>query len=154
MADLNEVAAKVQRILANNWRVELRASGGFFVRLESTGCRITCHQRPDDDDDDDDDERPVYIAISAVILLDVPVTNDLFRWVATEGADYRFGNAHLHLDESEATAQLFFSHTLLGDYLDAEELNWAVGAVGFTADRLDDELLPMFGGRRAADRPD
>ena len=149
MASLTEVTAKVQRILANNWRVELRASGGFFVRLESTGCRITCHQRPDDDDDDD--ERPVYIAISAVILLDVPVTNDLFRWVATEGADYRFGNAHLYLDESETTAQLFFSHTLLGDYLDAEELNHAVAAVGFTADRLDDELLPVLGGRRAID---
>lgn len=149
MADLNEVTAKVQRILAKNWRVELSASGGFYVRLESTGCRITCHQKPDDDDDGD--ERPVYIAIRAAILFEVPVTDDLFRWVATEGAGYRFGNAHLFLDESETTAHLFFSHTLLGDYLDEDELNYAVAAVGFTADRLDDELLPLFGGRRAAD---
>ena len=55
MADLNEVTAKVQRILAKNWRVELSASGGFYVRLESTGCSITCHQKPDDDDDGDDE---------------------------------------------------------------------------------------------------
>ena len=149
MADLNEVTAKVQRILAKNWRVELSASGGFFVRLESTGCSITCHQRPDDDDDGD--ERPVYISIRAAILFDVPVTDDLFKWIATEGTDYRFGKAHLYYEEGETTGQLYFSHTLLGDYLDAEELNWAVGTVGFTADRLDDELLPLFGGRRAAD---
>jgi hypothetical protein len=149
MADLNEVTAKVQRILAKHWRVELTESGGFFLRLESTGCGINCYQDPDDGDDS-----PVFVRVSAAILFDVPVTNDLFRWVATEGADYRFGNAHLYLDESETTAQLFFSHTLLGDYLDAEELNYAVAAVGFTADRLDDELLSLFGGRRAADPPD
>ena len=149
MANLTEVTAKVQRILANNWRVELTASGSFLVRLESTVCRISCRQNQDDGDDD-----PVFIVIRAPILRDVPVTDHLFMWIATEGTDYRFGKAHLFYDEGETTGQLFFSHTLLGDYLDAEELNWAVGAVGFTADRLDDELLPMFGGRRAADRPD
>jgi len=144
MADLTEVTAKVQRILANNWRTELDGSEGFYVRFESTGCRVSCHQGEDDDDE-------VIIKISAPILFDVPVTNDLFRWVATQGANYRFGNAHLYLDESETKASLFYTHMLLGDYLDAEELNWAVGAVGFTADRLDDELLSLFGGRRLAD---
>ena len=143
MADLSAVTAKVQRILAKNWRVELDAEGGFLMRFESTGCRVTCHQ------DEDDDE--VIIKVTAPILFDVPVTNDLFRWVATEGANMRFGNAHLYLDESETTAALFFTEMLLGDYLDEAELNWAVGSVGFTADRLDDELLPLFGGRRATD---
>jgi len=148
MASLTEVTAKVQRILANNWRVELRASGGFLVRLESTVCRIECFQKPDGGDDD-----PVFISVRAPVLRDVPVTDDLCRWIATEGTNYRFGKAHLFYDEGETTGQLYFSHTLLGDYLDAEELNWAVGAVGFTADRLDDELLPTFGGRRSADPP-
>ena len=143
MADLNEVTAKVQRILAKNWRVELDADGGFRVWFESTGCRVSCHQEEDDG--------IVVIKVTAPILFDVPVTTDLFRWVATAGADYRFGNAHLYLDESETTAAIFFTQMILGDYLDEEELNWAVGAVGFTADRLDDELLPIFGGRRATD---
>ena len=143
MADLTEVTAKVQRILAKNWRVELDSDGGFFVRFESTGCRVTCHQDEGDD--------IVVIKISAAILFDVPVTNELFRWVATEGANYRFGNAHLFLNESETTASLLFTQMLLGDFLDAEELNWAVASVGFTADRLDDELLPVLGGQRAID---
>lgn len=143
MADMNEVTAKVQRILAKNWRVELDADGGFLLRFESTACRVTCHQ--------DEDAGSVIIKITAPILFDVPVTNELFRWVATEGANYRFGNAHLYLDDSEATTAIFFTQMILGDYLDEEELNWAVSSVGFTADRLDDELLPIFGGRRTTD---
>ena len=145
MADLNVVTAKVQRILAKNWRVELESDGAFLVWFESTGCRITCQQK------DDEDDGIVIIKVTAPILFNVPVTNDLFRWVATDGADQMFGNAHLFLDESETTASLFFTEMLLGDYLDEEELNWAVSSVGFTADRLDDELLPVFGGRRTAD---
>jgi hypothetical protein len=144
MADLNVVTAKVQRILAKNWRVELESDGTFLVWFESTACRITCIQGGNED-------AIVIVRVSAPILFDVPVTNDLFRWVATDGADQMFGNAHLFLDESETTASLFFTEMLLGDYLDEEELNWAVSSVGFTADRLDDELLPVFGGRRTAD---
>jgi hypothetical protein len=40
---------------------------------------------------------------------------------------------------------------LLRDFLYEEELNWAVASVGYTADRLDDELLPVLGGRRVID---
>ena len=146
MANLADVTAKVQRILANNWSTELRPDGSFFLRFESTGCRVKCFEMGE--------TGSVAVGLSAPILFDVPVSDDLFRWVATQGADYTFGNAHLFLDEGAATAQLFFSQTILGDFLDAEELNIAVMAVGFTADRLDDELLPRFGGRRAADPAD
>ena len=143
MANIADVTAKVQRILANNWKTELSPDGSFFLRFESTACHVTCFEMGE--------SGSVAVRMSAPILFDVPVSNDLFRWVATEGANYNFGNAHLFLDESETTAQLFFSQIILGDFLDAEELNTAVAAVGFTADRLDDELLPRFGGRRAAD---
>ncbi len=44
-----------------------------------------------------------------------------------------------------------WTHTLLGDYLDEEELHNAVGAVVTTADRLDDELQSRFGGKRSED---
>ena len=143
MANIADVTAKVQRILAKNWTATLASDGSFFLRFESTACHVTCFEMGE--------SGSVAVRMSAPILFDVPVSNDLFRWVATEGANYNFGNAHLFLDESETTAQLFFSQIILGDFLDAEELNIAVAAVGFTADRLDDELLPRFGGRRAAD---
>ena len=146
MANITDVTAKVQRILAKNWNTQLAPDGSFFLRFESTGCRVECFEMGE--------TGSVAVKMSAPILFDVPVSNDLFRWVATEGANYTFGNAHLFLDENETTAQLFFTQIILGDFLDAEELNTAVAAVGFTADRLDDELLPRFGGRRAADSSD
>jgi hypothetical protein len=42
-------------------------------------------------------------------------------------------------------------HTLLGDYLDEEELHWALYQLLNTADKLDDELKQKFGGKRLAD---
>ncbi len=142
MANIADVTAKVQRILAKNWTTQLNPDGSFFLRFESTGCTVSCEELG---------ETSVVVRLSAPILFDVPVSNDLFRWVATEGASYYFGNAHLYLSEDEMTAHLFFSQSILGDYLDEQELNGAVVAVGFTADRLDDELLPRFGGRRTYD---
>ena len=44
-----------------------------------------------------------------------------------------------------------FSHTLLGDYLDPEELRSAIGAVATTGNDLDDEVQDRFGGERWAD---
>jgi hypothetical protein len=41
-----------------------------------------------------------------------------------------------------------YSHSLLGDYLDEEELGRAVGGMLFVADNLDDELEKQFGGSR------
>lgn len=143
MADLGEVTSKVQRILAKNWKTELGPDGSFFLRFESTGCFVRCFEMGE--------SGSVAVRLTAPILFDVPVSNDLFRWVATDGADYHFGNAHLSLDESATTASLLFTQTILGDFLDEEELNLAVMSVGFTADRLDDELLPVLGGRRATD---
>ena len=143
MADLNEVTKKVQRILAKNWKTELGPEGSFFLRFESTGCLVHCFEMGE--------TGSVGVSLRAPILFDVPVSDDLFRWVATEGATLVFGNAHLNLDESGTTADLYYGNTILGDFLDEQELNIAVAAVGFTADRLDDELLPRFGGRRGSD---
>ena len=49
--------------------------------------------------------------------------------------------------EGDEGITVTFSHNLLGDYLDAEELMYAVGGVASSADELDDELVAKFGGR-------
>ena len=48
----------------------------------------------------------------------------------------------------EDRVNLIESHTLLEDFLDVKELEHSVYAVLAAADGWDDELLPMFGGRR------
>jgi hypothetical protein len=53
-----------------------------------------------------------------------------------------------YLDERK---ELWFEHTLLGDALDPEELELAVGTVARVADAEDDALAAAFGGLRYAD---
>jgi hypothetical protein len=53
-----------------------------------------------------------------------------------------------YLDERK---ELWFEHTLLGDALDPEELELAVGTVARVADAEDDGLAAAFGGLRYAD---
>ena len=48
-------------------------------------------------------------------------------------------------------ANLIFSHTLLGDFLDQPELETAMWGLLSVADRWDDELQPKFGGKRSSD---
>ena len=74
--------------------------------------------------------------------------------MATEGTTYDVGCVQLYeVDEEDGsqTGFLQFAYTLLGDYLDEDELGTALWTVLFTADRLDDELQAQFGGRRWTD---
>ena len=41
----------------------------------------------------------------------------------------------------------FYSHSILGDYLDEDELLAALDNVAITADRFDDEIVKKYGGK-------
>ncbi len=43
---------------------------------------------------------------------------------------------------------IFHEHTLLGDFLNRKELEFAIMAVAFTADKYDDETQAQFGGKK------
>ena len=148
MADLSEVKAKVQQILAENWRVRLgnrpNTIGDFIIDFESTGIHVAV---------DEGEEDSIIVGLWAPVLFEVGLSEDLYKWVATVGANYTFGHSALFLNEGSTTGNLWFIHNLLGDYLDADELNWAISSIGSTADHLDDELQAQFGGTRACDMP-
>lgn len=92
------------------------------------------------------DGTPV-VRVASILLCDVPLTAEVYRWVATEGQNYFFG--HVQVQESaDGTGSLVFEHHLLGEYLDLDELGFAVFGMGPHADRLDDELKARFGGIR------
>ena len=140
MSDLSVLKEKVQRILTANWRVEL-TEDGFFVRGESTGCHIRCIESEDGD--------WTYVNFYSFVLLDVPITDEFLRYVA--GTYMTFGSFVVVFSESGDRGNLIFDHTILGNYLDSEELNVALGAVFWTADEIDDDLQQRFGGQRAID---
>jgi hypothetical protein len=154
MVDLDKVRYKVQKILGKRWNVSLgnrpQTMGDYILNFESTQLNVMIDERSFGGNDS------VVVRFSAPILYGVQLTPELYEWVSTQGSSYDFGCVRVVPIESETgdpanEGNLWFNHTILGDYLDPQELHWAVAAVGFTADSLDDELKPMFGGKRHAD---
>ena len=92
-----------------------------------------------------DDESVVFISIP--LLFGLEPSQELFRHVGLHADDWHFG--HLSLTETDdGDYKLWFTHSLLGDYLDVEELKTAVATMAKAADGLDDELKATFGGER------
>lgn len=136
---VEQVKEKVQRILVEALgSVSIDKDGDFFVRHESTVVYVRVSELRDD---------ATIVKSWAILLNDVPLTPEVYRWVATEGQEYFFGHARL-VETEEGKGRIQFEHILLGDYLDPDELEWAVIALGNTADQLDDELKAKFGGSR------
>lgn len=89
------------------------------------------------------------VRVWSITNLDVPVTDELTRFVATENGKLVFGV--LSLDESRGAVVL--AHTLLGEFLNREELKVAVAAVASVADGYDDQIKTRFGGRLFTEPP-
>jgi hypothetical protein len=94
-------------------------------------------------------EEDTLVSINVPLLHHVPATPELFRHVAMHADDWYFGHlSATRYDGDDAHVKLWLSHTLLGDYLDVEELKSALAAVANTADGLDEDLKASFGGER------
>lgn len=140
MAIVDDVKARVQRILqSKDLLIELKGDD-FWVPYGSTRCRIMV--RPYGDGH-------AIVDVSALVVADVPVTTRLKEYLADKSSDFMFGNLELYKDG--AKGMIIFRHALLGDYLDEDELMFTVAAVAGTADDLDDEVRSTFGGKRAVD---
>jgi hypothetical protein len=87
--------------------------------------------------------RPV-VKIWAITNVDVPISDELTRFLLTENATLAFGG--FQADES---GRVGFSHTLLGgELLQRRELETALTVVVATADRYNDVIKARFGGKR------
>jgi hypothetical protein len=129
---------KVQRYLSELvGTVEIDRDGDFTLRHGSSRVFVRCAELKGD---------RTYVAITVPLLFGCQASPELFRHVATHADDWVFG--HLSAHEGDDGVAVFFTHRLLGDYLDPEELKSAVGGVAATADDLDNELQGQFGGRR------
>lgn len=134
-----QVREKVQRILTDALgSVSIDSDGDFFVRFGSTVVFVHVEGI---------DEEATMIESFAIVLDDVKLTPEVYRWAATEGQRYRFGRAAV-VEGDAGVGRILANHTLLGDFLDPEELKWAVIATGRLADDLDDELQGRFGGKK------
>ena len=141
---VQEVSQKVQRILAESFSTNLLPDGGFRVEAGSTAVFVSCETWGAA-------EESVLVRLRAPVLFEVPVTDELCRWIAVEGNLRHFGTLMLMVEEGEKSGTLGMDHTLLGDFLDKDELGYAVAHMGGSADFLDDDLQKRFGGKRYED---
>jgi hypothetical protein len=98
------------------------------------------------------DVRP-FLGESTVVRVASPVLSrvelsDALALRALELADASLIGRFSYLGERK---ELWLEHTLLGDALDPDELELAVGTIARIADGEDDELAAAFGGLRYAD---
>jgi hypothetical protein len=131
---------KVQRLLTEeDLNVRLTADG-LVIPFDTTAVFVRVIEQ----------NTRTLIAFQAPMVIAAPDTPELTRWVATDGQMYFFGSARLNPND-DGTADVVLEHTLLGDYLDRDELHSVVAALASTADGLDEDLTEQFGGHRLSD---
>ena len=91
-------------------------------------------------------EESVVISVVAPMLWDVPITDEFKQYVLETSGQFVFGGFHYF--EDDGGANLVFQHSILGQYVDKEELINSVYVVGSTADGVGADLQVQFGGRR------
>ncbi len=129
----------MQRYLADLvGSVQLTPDGAYSFQTGSARVFVRCGAWGTD---------TTLVSVTCPVLFECKPSPELYEHVATHADDYVFG--HLSVSPQEdGTLMVMFTHSLLGDFLDPEELKHAVGALVTTADQLDDSLQARFGGKR------
>ena len=115
------------------------------IELETSNPEIVQYRK-------DNDVSVTVVNIFALVLFDANATNELFKWIATEGQDYDYCAFRVHINpENPKKCNVQYQYRIAGDHLDPGELKGALAAVAFTADNEDDGLQKMFGGQKYSD---
>ena len=144
MTSLLELRDKVQRSLAEAvGSLEVRPDGTFTFRNDSARIFVRCAEQPLSDD-----RSRTLVTITAPLVWNVPATPALYEYVAYNADNWLFGHLSVVDADEGGGVNVFMTHTLLGDYLDAEELRSAAVGIAISADEVDDEIQAKFGGQR------
>jgi hypothetical protein len=139
LARLQALKDKVNGFLTEIWDgYQVDSEGDSFIEYGSSRVYFSTYPRGED---------ATIVRIQCPLLFDVPITPELFEYVACEGGLYFFGSMRVVLSTDDPSKGLvIFSHSLLGDYLDLEELKSAALGLLFSADEVDNEMASRFGG--------
>jgi hypothetical protein len=121
--------------------VTVNKDGDYLVTYNSAKVYIEFWE-----DEVKEDENRFGILFTCPLVHDVPVSNELFKWVATE-TNLRFGSVSAILDKDERKATLLLRHSLLANDLDTSEVKNALLSVMFIGDKLDTKIQKRYGGQ-------
>lgn len=141
MALTDDVTKKVQRLLADEFgTVKVDRDGDFVVQHESAVLFIRVYPVNDKPDAD------IVVRAFSPMIVNVPLTTDLYRWVATLGQEFFFGSCRIVEESDGKTGRVEFCYSIVGNDLDPNEIQNLVYRSIFTANSLDNELRAKFGG--------
>ena len=140
MASVKQVQSKVQSILTTELgSVRVAADNEIKINYESTLVTIAV---------EDYGNNETVVVITAIVTSETKETPALYKFLNDTNVSLRFGSLQ-YLSGNPSV--MILQYSILGDTLDPEELLNAVRAVVLMADKLDDEIVKVFGGKRFID---
>jgi len=138
---IKELREKVERYLREKGlSYEVKPDGTLWVRQGSTV--VVVHTTPWGKGDQS------IVKLAAPVALKVSkISSKLTRFLIEKNSELLFGKFSLNPSDQS----VWYEHALLGDYLDLEELFVAVATIAITADKYDEEVCAMTGGKRLID---
>jgi hypothetical protein len=144
MSKVSQIQKKVQSILSSELgSVNVDADGNLKITYESTVLLISTMEFGQKGDE-------TIIELSGLVSLDTPASPKLYKYLNDKNVALHFGA--LNYSEGTKSSMILLKYSILGDFLDPEELLNAVRAVILMSDLLDDEVTKEFGGTRFIDR--
>lgn len=138
MADVAATKEKVQAILTDVGPTSIDKDGDFSLQRGSTRVFVRVLAHPNGE--------VTIVRIFAPVVVGLAPTPEFYEWYAENASNWVFG--HLALSRSgDGTMIVNMVHTLLGDYMDRDELIYAALGILGSADDLDDEVQKKFGGK-------
>ena len=143
MTMIEEVRKKVQRILTDEFgRVEIDRDGDYVLHHESAVVFVSLREMGDKPDSN------IVVRAFSPLVVDVPLTPDVYKWVATEGQQFFFGHCQLlEDDDNPKLGRILFGYSIVGNDLDPNELLNLIFVAMVTGNQLDDMLKDKFGGK-------
>ncbi len=141
-AAADAIRAKAQTFLLRETEIGLDQRGRLFIERGSTRANIEFIPR--------EPTKQVYILITCPIAFYVPASPALFERVARDSDKWYWGHLGIGTYEEggEHAGQLYIylSHTILGDFLDPDELLTPLWSMLNVADEQDNIYVTEFGG--------
>lgn len=148
MATVDATREKVQRMLVEGFGDIMLTKDGFAIERGSTRVNIEIKDWGTDGKGDPSS----VVRVWAPLVRELTPTPEFYRWAAVDGSRFLFGSVTVIENEGASDCFVVFDHTLLGDYIDMDELCGAVALISGTADDLDDVVHDRFGGKRYTDQ--
>ena len=152
MATVDQTMMKVQRLLTGpiGLRIQLE---GETISVKFTDVSTQVHVRIIDWGKNKDGEPRTLVRVSAPVSREVTPSPALYEYICREAPRNWFGTLNVVDDEvNKGKLAITMGHTLLGDYLDEEELASAMWGVLNSADEIDEVFKERFGGKRWVDQ--